>query len=228
MSVSGTLGSMLQGVSQQPAHIRNDGQVTEQINMASDVVRGLTSRPGSDLVAYNTALATDLTFRNVVMQGNRFQVGTKTGVLEVLDDVGVKRGVTLDAGVSTYLGPAMEVYVYDDVAYLLNRDKVVAMDSSTTAQEALVTTDEGLVSCLGGAFSHTYTVTVEYEDGVTFSGSYTAPDGTTAGDAAWLKLRKRMALYDTSLSRIRTDDDPKNISITEIKRLIGEQNERSV
>jgi len=184
MSVSGTLGSMLQGVSQQPAHIRNDGQVTEQINMASDVVRGLTSRPGSDLVAYNTALSTDLAFRNVVMQGNRFQVGTKTGVLEVLDDVGVKRSVTLDAGVSTYLGPAMEVYVYDDVAYLLNRDKVVAMDSSTTAQEALVTTDEGLVSCLGGAFSHTYTVTVEYEDGVTFSGSYTAPDGTTAGDAA--------------------------------------------
>ena len=53
-------------------------------------------------------------------------------------------------------------------------------------------------------------------------------DGDKAGDAAWLKLRKRMALYDTSLSRIRTDDDPKNISITEIKRLIGEQNERSV
>ncbi len=184
MSVSGTLGSMLQGVSQQPAHIRNDGQVTEQINMASDVVRGLTSRPGSDLVAYNTALSTDLTFRNVVMQGNRFQVGTKTGVLEVLDDVGVKRSVTLDAGVSTYLGPAMEVYVYDDVAYLLNRDTVVAMDSSTAAQEAEVTTDEGLVSCLGGVFSHTYTVTVEYEDGVTFSGSYTAPDGTAAGDAA--------------------------------------------
>ncbi len=52
-------------------------------------------------------------------------------------------------------------------------------------------------------------------------------DGDKAGDAAWLKLRKRMALYDTTLSRIRTDDDPKNISITEIKRLIGEQNERS-
>ncbi len=50
-------------------------------------------------------------------------------------------------------------------------------------------------------------------------------DGDKAGDAAWRKLRKRMALYDTRLSRIRTDDDPKNISITEINRLIGEQND---
>lgn len=50
-------------------------------------------------------------------------------------------------------------------------------------------------------------------------------DGDKAGDAAWLKLRKRMALYDVKLSRIRTDDDPKNISITEIKRLIGEYND---
>jgi hypothetical protein len=45
-------------------------------------------------------------------------------------------------------------------------------------------------------------------------------DGDKAGDAAWLKLRKRMALYDTTLSRIRTKDDPKNIPITEIKTLI--------
>jgi hypothetical protein len=184
MSVSGTLGSMLQGVSQQAAHIRNDGQVTEQINMASDVVRGLTSRPGSELVSTGVDLATGLTFRNVVLQGDRFQVGTKAGVLQVVGLDGLRRTVTFNAGTAAYIGAETEVYVYDDVAYLLNRDKIAAMSASTTAQLAQVVTNQGLVSFLGGAFDHTYQVIVEYEDGVKFSGTYTAPSGTTAGDAA--------------------------------------------
>ena len=49
-------------------------------------------------------------------------------------------------------------------------------------------------------------------------------DGDKAGDAAYLKLRQRLALHDVTLNRIRTDADPKNLSINEIKRLIGEQN----
>lgn len=48
-------------------------------------------------------------------------------------------------------------------------------------------------------------------------------DGDAAGDAAWLKLRRRMSLHDVTLNRIRTDADPKNLSTNEIKRLIGEQ-----
>ena len=184
MSVSGTLGALLQGVSQQPAHIRNDGQVTEQINMVSDVVRGLTSRPASDLQTFNTNAAPALDFRNVVIDGDRFQVGFKAGVLEVLDEAGVNMTCTADAGTLSYVGTDMEVYVYDKIPYLLNRDKVAAMDPSTTATLADVVQDEGYVVCLGGQFSHTYTVSLEYTDGTVATGSYTAPDGTTAGDAA--------------------------------------------
>lgn len=184
MSVSGTLGALLQGVSQQPANIRNDGQVTEQINMVSDVVRGLTSRPATELVAYNTGATADLTFRNVTMGKERFQVGFAAGVVEVIDSLGVSRTVTLAAGTGTYIGASMEVYVYNDIAYLLNREQVVAMDSSITAAEAEVVHDEGYVSVLGGEFSHTYTVTLQYTDGTSADGVYTAPDGTTAGDAA--------------------------------------------
>jgi hypothetical protein len=184
MSVSGTLGSLLQGVSQQPAHIRNDGQVTEQINMVSDVVRGLTSRPATDLVAYNTNASAALTFRNVTVSGERFQIGFENGNLEVIDSHGVSRAVTLDAGVAPYIGTDMEVYVYDNVTYLLNRDQVVAMDTDTSAGEAEVVKDEGLVTSLGGEFDHTYTVTLEYSDGTKAVGTYTAPDGTASGDAA--------------------------------------------
>ena len=184
MSVSGTLGSLLQGVSQQPAHIRNDGQVTEQINMVSDVVRGLTSRPASDLQAYNATTTPDLAFRNIVIDGDRFQVGFKAGDLEILDASGTTMTFTPDAGTLDYVGTNMEIYVYDEVPYLLNRDKVTAMDASTTAALAEVKQDEGYIVCFGGQFSHTYTASLEYTDGTVATGTYVAPDGTTAGDAA--------------------------------------------
>mgnify|MGYP003664110530 FL=1 len=200
MSVSGTLGSLLQGVSQQPASIRNDGQVTEQINMVSDVVRGLTSRPSTELVAYNTVATAGLAFRNVTVSGTRFQMGYKAGVLEVIDELGVNRTVTLDAGVSSYIGTAMEVYVYDDVTYLLNRDKVTLMDTNTATQTALVQKDEGLVTSLGGEFSHTYTVSLEYSDGTIATGTYTAPDGTATGDASQTASTYIVDQLDISLS----------------------------
>lgn len=184
MSVSGTLGSLLQGVSQQPAHIRNDGQVTEQVNMVSDVVRGLTSRPASDLQAYNVTATAGLSFRNVIMEQERFQIGFNTGVLELVSEAGASMTVTPDASTLNYIGSNMEVYVYDNVAYLLNRDKITAMSAVTTAQEALVATDEGYVVALGGQFSHTYKIILEDVGGTKYTGTYTAPDGTTTGDAA--------------------------------------------
>ena len=115
MSVSGTLGALLQGVSQQPPNLRNDGQVTEQINMVSDVVRGLTSRPATELVDYNATLSSGLNFRNITMGKERFQIGFSTGNVEVVDSLGVSRTVTLAAGTGSYIGTEMEVYVYNDI-----------------------------------------------------------------------------------------------------------------
>lgn len=48
-------------------------------------------------------------------------------------------------------------------------------------------------------------------------------DGDTAGDKAWVTLRKRMRLHPTTLTRIRTDKDPKALPRAEVKRLIQEQ-----
>jgi hypothetical protein len=183
MSVSGTLGSLLQGVSQQPPHIRNDGQVTEQVNMVSDVVRGLTSRPGSGLESFNTGASAGLRFSNVLVNQDRFQVGCSAGVLEILNQAGASMTVTPDTDTLDYIGAAMEVYVYDNVAYILNRDKVTAMNADTSVPESNVQKDEGYVVSFGGEFSHTYKITLEYTDGTKAIGTYTAPDGTSTGDA---------------------------------------------
>ena len=49
-------------------------------------------------------------------------------------------------------------------------------------------------------------------------------DGDKAGDAAFVKLRKRLRLYDVRLSRIRTDKDPKELHLSDIQQLIKERN----
>lgn len=111
-------------------------------------------------------------------------MGFKAGVLEVLDETGANMTCTADAGTLSYVGTDMELHVYDNTPYLLNRDQITALDPSTATTMADVAIDEGYVVCLGGQFSHTYTVNLEYTDGTKATGSYTAPDGTTAGDAA--------------------------------------------
>ena len=47
-------------------------------------------------------------------------------------------------------------------------------------------------------------------------------DGDAAGDAAFVKLRRRMGLYDTALLRIRTEEDPKNLHMAGITQHIKE------
>ena len=47
-------------------------------------------------------------------------------------------------------------------------------------------------------------------------------DGDKAGDDAYIKLRRRMALYEVNISRIRTADDPKILHIGTIQTLISE------
>jgi len=183
MAVSGTLGALLQGVSQQPPAIRNDGQVTAQDNMISDVVKGLTSRPASNLLGTNATADEDMDWHTVTISGNKYHIGFAVGEFRVIDAEGVdyprSRG-----GNSAYIGNNMGVHVYNDTLYVYNRDKVVAMDPSTAAAEANVVRNRAYLTVGGGEFSHTYTVTVVYANGDTATGSYTTPDGTNAGDAA--------------------------------------------
>jgi DNA primase len=48
-------------------------------------------------------------------------------------------------------------------------------------------------------------------------------DADKAGDAAYVKLRKRLSLYETTLHRVRTDRDPKLIHISDIRSILKEK-----
>ncbi len=214
MADTNTLGSMLQGISQQPPHIRRDGKVTEQVNLMSDVVEGIKTRPGSKLlgvvekgteqvIIYKpgatgpatvyTGFRTTGKFYSFTLEGNVYQVGISKFGIEMLNQDGVVLTTNLTQAAEDYIDDTLEdlaIYVYDNgeetVAYILNRNKVIAMDNSPAtiaAQEAEVVKDVGLVTSLGGQFSHTYTVNVDCDAG-SFVGTYTTPDGTAAGHAA--------------------------------------------
>jgi hypothetical protein len=45
-------------------------------------------------------------------------------------------------------------------------------------------------------------------------------DADKAGDKAWVQLRQRLSLFELNLTRIRTEEDPKNITLSGIKRLL--------
>lgn len=191
MALSGTLGAMLQGVSQQPAYLRSDGQVTEQINFIPDVTRGLTTRPAAEL---GNIFYTDETrdWINVQLKGDSISLGINDGTIVAKTKTGVDVPVT--NGTNAYLGRNARAYVYDNEIYVLNRDKVVAMSSNTIHTSAQgdqdVTVDGkryyrngGYITCLGGRFSNTYTIRLQYSDGSVAYGTYTTPDGTEAGHA---------------------------------------------
>lgn len=217
MADTNTLGSMLQGISQQPPHIRRDGKVTEQVNLMSDVVEGIKTRPGSKLlgiveenissssstiiskpgaelpILVGPKIDTTGKYYTFTIEGIIYQIGISVNGIEIVNQNGEVLNVSLSTIANNYLSDSendLSVYVYDNgeetVAYILNRNKVIAMDTdplTIAAQEAEVVKDVGLVTSLGGQFSHTYTVNVNSDVG-NVVGTYATPNGTGTGHAS--------------------------------------------
>lgn len=183
MALHGSLGTLLQGVSQQPAHIRTDGQVTEQINMLSDVVEGITSRPPLELQNIVAGLPLDVKFVDFTIgQTKYYLVHTDTEIYITDAQGNIQTLLTPDG--TAYLGEDLTVYTYDNTVYVINRNRVVETIEAQQDRKEEVVTDIGLVSCLGGLFSHTYSITIEDANGSKLTATYTAPDGIADGDAA--------------------------------------------
>lgn len=187
MSSNGTLGSLLQGVSQQPQMVRAEGTVTEQVNFSSDVVQGLTVRPA--LHERGTILnhaITDYKFLNLSISGTDYILGYSTGLIAMWDTAGVPQTVLApldgtDAPLD-YIGTEMQPYVFGDTLYISNRDVVV--EKSTIIDTSDVFLTGGIALCLGGKYARKYTLRLRYADDVVLEHVYTTPDGDTAGDSA--------------------------------------------
>lgn len=177
---SGSMGSLLQGVSQQPDRVRLDGQVSEQTNMLSDVTRGLSTRPATG-AGPSLSNADDHGYEKVVLDGDDYILGYKSGDLRMWGLDGTEQTLTYRNGATTsYIGDDMQFHVVDKQIVLLNRDKLVQEDATIEGRPF----NAVLFHALGGQFLKTYSVTITFEDTTEITASYVAPDGTGANDAA--------------------------------------------
>lgn len=177
---SGSLGPLLQGVSQQPDRVRLEGQVTAQVNLVSDVTSGLGTRPAT-VEGATLPNASGHRFQEIRLNSEDYILGYKSGDLRMWGFDGTEYPLTYRNGATTaYIGDDMRFHVVDKKAVLVNRDKVVATDSTVDGRNFFA----GIFHAIGGQFLKTYTVTVDFSDGTSMTASYQTPDGTAAGDAA--------------------------------------------
>lgn len=220
MYVQDTLGSLLQGVSQQPERLRLPGQVTEQINMVSDVTLGLTSRPSTRFVDVLANCKNGMRFHQVQYSGVDYIVGHKAKDLRIWGLDGTPFKVTYqDAHARRYIDTQMRFHVYEKSIYAVNRDKTVEMDDDEVGYDH----HAAFVTALGGAYSRTYTIELTFSDGSVVRGQYETPSGDEEGDAEWtsseyIMRTLKICLEDgTKITKISTDyvnDDDTIESIT--------------
>lgn len=122
--------SLLQGISQQPKHLRKQGQVHDMLNMQPDVVRGLRRRNGTELVKCNTDWLSFDVVKPITMAGLELILAHNTvaGSLTLysLRGAAVATSSLLD---QQYLQGAPEDFdytVYNEALIVLNRKQVIA------------------------------------------------------------------------------------------------------
>lgn len=194
------MDTLIQGVSQQPAHLRTAGQGAEQINGWSSPIEGLTKRNSSRFQAKildTPAVDFYLEFMDI-QQGEQYSVlvrpgGTEETILELrrLNEAPAVQvhgtGMTANGNLITCTDQA---YLYNEpgalykdyvlinngpIGLLLNRNKVTALKAN--AASPTYSDGQGVIFIRAVAYQITYTVFIDDAQVATF----TTP---SAGDAA--------------------------------------------
>lgn len=190
--VDGSLGTLLQGVSQQPDKERLQGQVTEMTNMTADVVRMLSRRPASEFINSFDIGTVDITkcFVHFYSRGDGEQywiIITPGGNLYILDLDGTIANKTVTPEFTTYITSAdpkadLRMTTVGDYTFVVNKTKTVAM-SDDKSTDSLSRTKSGLVEILAGQYSREYRIKVVL-GAVPYEVSYTTPESTDANAEA--------------------------------------------
>lgn len=199
MKADGSLKSLLQGVSQQPTRDRLPGQCTEQLNMSANPVKGLTRRPGDDLVGM---LGDDSDIRGwgefQTQDGRKFLMKiTETGP-QVFDYNSNQYPVDL-TGDLTYWSVAgrWSVATLKLNTYIANSGVLTAMGANIAAYINTGTGSQhsGIIQVLGGGYGKRYAVSL---DGVEVI-SFRTPDGSSAGHSRYIGTAYLAGVINTLL-----------------------------
>ena len=197
--VDGSLGTLLQGVSQQPVRQRLAGQVTEQTNMTSDPVRMLHRRPPTQYVGKfslgpiesNDAFThyfelSDGTAYYLIIPANALSTDIKL----LNADTGVENtNTTITAAFLSYVSVAsprttLKAVTVGDLTYIVNTTVSTALlPDLTNAGAADYLLDSARVDIEVGQYSRDYVVTVT-AGGSDYSVTHSTPTSTSSGAEA--------------------------------------------
>lgn len=183
MEVQGSLGRLIQGMSQQPAAVRLPGQVAYQLNTVPNVVEGTKSRPGTD----HRKLILDSLHDNSHLHHYRrgddveeyFIITQPNALPEVFDKAGNKCSVTVTGDPATYVNsnkPSEKIRMLTvaDFTFIVNTDKVVR----ARADKSATVGDTAIVYCAFGQYGTNYSIDI---DGVR-AAEYLTKSGGDAAD----------------------------------------------
>lgn len=179
MEVQGSLGRQIQGISQQPAAVRLDGQCTDMVNMVPDIVNGTQSRMGSTHIARLLDSGDENMATHHYRRGDGveeyFFIMKKGSVPEIFDKEGRKCTVTSQDAPMAYLAEVVnpredvQFMTIADVTFMLNRRKVVKARSDKSPKVG----NKAIVFSAYGQYGTSYTISINGEKAATFK----TPDG---------------------------------------------------
>ena len=199
--IRGRMDTLTQGVSQQPEHLRREGQADEQINGWSSPVEGLAKRRPTVVEArLLPSEKTDIWAESMLVRsGERYLLlmwtDGSTGYLQI-----TRNGADVDVdvhgtGLGTTTIDSKTTITFTNTSYgyaasnllqayalvnqgalglLLNRGKTVAMDSTLSTAQA----NEALIFVQGVTFDITYTVTLDEGLGTALTATFSTPLAT--------------------------------------------------
>lgn len=183
-SFDGAYDSLTQGVSQQVPTSRLDGQVTEQINMVSDVVTGVRRRVGAKLRF--TMKSDQVDHRLIAWKTDvggipcECYLNPVTGELILLEEGKVSEMVRFQSDYLRATDPHFIRYTgVGDSLFIANTSQIPYGKEEGSAKQYRT---GGFINITGSALTIKFEVAVS--DGqATYSGDYTTPDGKEAEHA---------------------------------------------
>ena len=163
--ITRSIPNLIGGVSQQPEILRLENQATTQENGFSGVVEGLKKRPPTNHIAKISSSAFSNAFIHTINRdvNERYIVVITNGNIAVHTVGGVAKTVVNQTNATNYLQSSnpredFKCLTVNDFTFVLNKNKAVAMDSSSTSPAKV---EQAVYTVVQGINNTPYSITVD-------------------------------------------------------------------
>lgn len=187
-----TIGSMLQGVSEQPPSRRNEGQNTSQVNMISDATSGLRRRSGLEhcqTLEFTNTIEDDHIYGAYLSTKDGYMhllINTTNGEYKILKNnrgtLELPRESTENEYLANCKAEDIQTTSCSGVTYLVNTQQKIVMNSNNDGK--LDPKRWGFLYIVAGTYDTDYKIEVTLGEHKSVAFAYKTPSGTAGGAAS--------------------------------------------